>query len=62
MPGLRPGSGGVQGPSPRSGRSSVTAEPQGAVLTEAAARWLYCRVPFRDVCSTEAEQVMKAVM
>ena len=55
---------GVQGHRPRFDLSalSLTRVPQGTILTEAAARWLYGRLPFRDVGSTEAEQVMKAVM
>lgn len=63
--GLRPGGGGspeaqtwFDPPLPH----HCQGRPQGPILTEAAARWLYGRVPFRDVSSTAAEQVMKAVM
>lgn len=45
-----------------SGGGKSLAAAQGTILTEAAARWLYGRVPFREVGSTAAEQVMKAVM
>lgn len=54
---------GVQGHRPGFGEAPVTAKGAlGTILTEAAARWLYGLVPFRDVGSTAAEQVMKAVM
>lgn len=64
MPGLGPGCSGSPGAQPLVWPvTPVTgAGAPGPLLTEAAARWLYGRVPFREVRSTTAEQVMKAVM